>query len=43
MLVDLVNGPFNGKRFSLHKTDPATGLKHRVTLGDDVGSPTGQS
>jgi cytolysin-activating lysine-acyltransferase len=43
MLVDLVNGPFNSKRFSLHKTDPATGLKHRVTLGEDFGSPMGQS
>jgi cytolysin-activating lysine-acyltransferase len=34
MLVDLVNGPFRGRRFSLHKTDPQSGLKHKITLGD---------
>lgn len=38
MLVDLVNGPFRGRRFSLHKTDPQTGLKHKITLGDPSDS-----
>lgn len=36
MLLDLVNGPFKGKRFSLHKTDPNTGVKHRITLGESA-------
>lgn len=35
MLLDLVNGPFRGRRFSLHKTDPATGVKHKITLGGE--------
>ena len=39
MLLDLANGPFKGKQFSLHKTDPNTGVKHRITLGGDSGSP----
>lgn len=33
MLADLLQGPFKGKRFSLHRTDPATGIKAKVTLG----------
>lgn len=35
MLADLVNGPFQGKRFSLHRTDPASGRKDKITLGQD--------
>lgn len=33
MLADLLQGPFKDKRFSLHRTDPATGVKTKVTLG----------
>ncbi|EJL37920.1 ACP:hemolysin acyltransferase (hemolysin-activating protein) [Caulobacter sp. AP07] len=34
MLLDLVNGPFKGKTFHLHRTDPGTGKREKVTLGD---------
>lgn len=37
MLADLIAGPFAGKRFSLHRTDPATGRKDRITLGGSSG------
>jgi cytolysin-activating lysine-acyltransferase len=33
MLADLLQGPFAGKRFSLHRTDPVTGVKSKFTLG----------
>lgn len=33
MLADLMQGPFAGQRFSLHRTDPQTGRKDKVTLG----------
>lgn len=33
MLADLIAGPFAGKPFSLHRTDPATGRKDKITLG----------
>jgi cytolysin-activating lysine-acyltransferase len=33
MFADLLNGPFNGKRFSLHRTDPKSGAKEKFTLG----------
>lgn len=36
MLADLLNGPFKGKRFSLHRTDPTTGRKDKFTLGSDA-------
>lgn len=36
MLADLLQGPFAGKRFSLHRTDPKTGLKDKITLGGDA-------
>ena len=36
MLADLVNGPFQGKRFSLHRTDPASGRKDKITLGQQA-------
>jgi cytolysin-activating lysine-acyltransferase len=34
MLLDLVNGPFKDKVFNLHQTDPSTGVRVKVTLGD---------
>lgn len=36
MLADLMAGPFAGRRFSLHRTDPATGRKDKIMLGADV-------
>lgn len=33
MLADLTAGPFAGERFSLHRTDPKTGVKDKFTLG----------
>jgi cytolysin-activating lysine-acyltransferase len=33
MLADLLQGPFAGKRFSLHRTDPVSGVKSKLTLG----------
>ena len=36
MLADLIQGPFAGKRFSLHRTDPQTGRKDKITLGGDA-------
>jgi cytolysin-activating lysine-acyltransferase len=33
MLADLLQGPFAGKKFSLHRTDPHTGVKSKFTLG----------
>jgi cytolysin-activating lysine-acyltransferase len=33
MFADLMNGPFKGKQFSLHRTDPNTGVKDKITLG----------
>lgn len=38
MLADLLQGPFAGKRFSMHRTDPATGRKDKITLGGDSGT-----
>lgn len=32
MLADLLQGPFKGKRFSLHRTEPMTGRKDKLTL-----------
>lgn len=33
MLVDLIQGPFKDKRFHLHRTDPITGVRSKITLG----------
>ena len=33
MLADLMQGPFSGRSFSLHRTDPASGRKDKVTIG----------
>lgn len=41
MLADLANGPFKGRSFSLHRTDPATGRREKVTL--DGASRQGSS
>jgi len=35
MFADLLGGPFAGRRFSLHRTDPATGRKDKITLGGE--------
>lgn len=39
MFLDLVQGPFVGREFYLHRTDPVTGRKDKITLGGatDVG------
>jgi cytolysin-activating lysine-acyltransferase len=34
MLLDLINGPFKGRAFSLHRTDPVTGVRKKVTTGE---------
>ena len=36
MLLDLINGPFKGRSFSLHRTDPQTGKREKVTLGGEA-------
>jgi len=33
MLADLLQGPFKGQGFSLHRTDPQTGVNDKITLG----------
>jgi cytolysin-activating lysine-acyltransferase len=33
MLLDLVKGPFAGKSFSLHRNDPESGARIKITLG----------
>ncbi|WP_121503961.1 toxin-activating lysine-acyltransferase [Stenotrophomonas sp. SMYL20] len=33
MLGDLLTGPFAGRSLSMHRTDPATGRRDKVTLG----------
>jgi cytolysin-activating lysine-acyltransferase len=35
MLLDLINGPFKGRTFHLHRTDPNTGKREKVTLGEE--------
>lgn len=35
MLLDLMNGPFKGRMFNLHRTDLQTGKRERVRLGND--------
>lgn len=37
MLADLINGPFAGREFSLHRTDPTTGAKDRIRIGGAKG------
>lgn len=38
MFADLVQGPFLGRRFSMHRTDPQTGTRERFDLGGDTGA-----
>tara|TARA_B100001939_G_scaffold345726_1_gene362958 strand:- start:372 stop:527 length:156 start_codon:yes stop_codon:yes gene_type:complete len=33
MLADLIQGPFKGKKFKFHHTDPQTGARKVVELG----------
>jgi cytolysin-activating lysine-acyltransferase len=33
MFADMLTGPFKGKAFSLHRNDPATGARVKITLG----------
>lgn len=33
MLADLIQGPFKGKKFKFHHTDPATGERKVMELG----------
>ena len=35
MLLDLINGPFKGRTFHLHRTDPQTGRREKITLGGE--------
>ncbi|MBM6577027.1 toxin-activating lysine-acyltransferase [Microvirga sp. SRT01] len=37
MLADLISGPFAGERFSLHRIDPTTGRKDKVTVHGTSG------
>jgi cytolysin-activating lysine-acyltransferase len=41
MLLDLMNGPFKGRTFHLHRTDPQTGKREKVTLGDEEPASAG--
>lgn len=41
MLLDLINGPFKGRTFHLHRTDPQTGKREKVTLGGDEAASAG--
>lgn len=36
MLTDLANGPMAGRAFYLHRTDPVSGKREKMTLGEDV-------
>jgi cytolysin-activating lysine-acyltransferase len=38
MLIDLMNGPFKGKPFNLHRTDPATGRRERVRVDQHLAA-----
>lgn len=40
MMFDLMQGPFRGKTFHLHRTDPATGRRDKIKLN---GVPVGTS
>jgi cytolysin-activating lysine-acyltransferase len=40
MLLDLLNGPFKDRIIHLHRTDPQTGKREKVTLGGEVASST---
>lgn len=36
MLLDLIQGPFSATAFHLHRTDPVTGRRDKVTMGAHV-------
>jgi cytolysin-activating lysine-acyltransferase len=38
MLADLIAGPFKDAAFSLHRTDPKTGRREKVTLDAHLGT-----
>jgi cytolysin-activating lysine-acyltransferase len=38
MFADLLQGPFANQRLSLHRTDPASGRKDKITLGGDAAT-----
>ncbi|NGM48744.1 toxin-activating lysine-acyltransferase [Caulobacter sp. 602-2] len=38
MLLDLMNGPFANRQVNLHRTDPQTGERKRVTFGGPVAA-----
>ncbi|MBT9445604.1 MAG: toxin-activating lysine-acyltransferase [Hyphomonadaceae bacterium] len=38
MLADLMQGPFSTRAFSLHRTDPQTGRRDKLTIGSHVGA-----
>lgn len=39
MLVDLVSGPFKNVSFSLHRTDPTTGKREKMTMDGHLQQP----
>lgn len=44
MLTDLMQGPFKARPFSLHRTDPASGRREKITVASHVmaaGAPPG--
>lgn len=39
MLIDLVSGPFKDTAFSMHRTDPATGKREKMTMTQHLKQP----
>jgi cytolysin-activating lysine-acyltransferase len=37
MMADLISGPFNGKMFKFHQTDPQTGTRSVLVVAADAG------
>jgi cytolysin-activating lysine-acyltransferase len=40
MLLDLMQGPFRGMAFNVHRTDPATGRRDKVHISSHVQAPS---
>jgi cytolysin-activating lysine-acyltransferase len=40
MLVDMIKGPFANTPFSVHRTDPATGVRNKVYMDAHLRAPT---
>lgn len=38
MLMDLIKGPFANTAFSVHRTDPATGIRNKVYMDGHLGA-----